>query len=247
MRFDIWQTIHDCFGLSAPREIGEQLGEEPSKTREGIRQALPVILKAMQQTASDDEGLKSLSEAVEQSKPSLLYRLREQWVGAGRVGLSQSTKELVARFLGEDISREALQLSRQSGLSTRSSRELLGMMTPVVLSAVGKHQQQQRLDGPGLKMAIKEQVDDLLRNKTTFDQTNMPMHEMVELVEATHREFGTNQRITVTALMDRLSLSRETAEHLRRELQWTGRLEPTAETLTASPGLADGLVGRVYK
>ena len=246
MDFDLWLMIQDCFGLNAFHEIAEVIEEDPSKVREGIRQSVPAILQCLVATASTEEGREKLAHAIRNSPAEVRYQLREHLAGSKKEQYSQAANAQVANLVGDDLTNPAAVLSRKSGMRCHAAREVLTMMTPVVVSAIAQLQRQRKFCDSELASILQKELDDLSRHKASYAEFTLNLPELVKLVEAVHREFGTHERISSTSLVSRIDLSKHNAEQLRRELQWTGRLESVSQSLTAAAGLADRLVGRVY-
>ncbi len=247
MEFNIWKTVQDCFGSTAYREIGELLTEDDQKTQEGIRQAVPVVLDCLYTSAQTEDGLKCLEEELKRQQPGLLFQIRSRLLEEGQADYLAAAFALLEKFRGVDLSKLAAGLSRKSGLSTSASRQLLGIMTPIVCSAISQHQRVEKPDGPELRDKIGEHLSHLNRKKSAVDPVTLSSSELVDLIVAAHKEFGPYDRISEATLMNRLDISNSAAEQLQRELRWMGRIDPRNGFLNAAPALADVLVGRVYR
>ena len=140
-------TLMQQLGGNAIQQISSQLGADPASTQTAVGAALPLLLGALGRNTASPDGAAALSNALQQHDGSVLNDLTG-FLSTG--GNTQDGSAIVGHILGGKQDAVASGLSQVSGLNAGSSSQLLAMLAPVVMGALGKTQQEQGLNAGGL-------------------------------------------------------------------------------------------------
>lgn len=161
--------------------IGQQLGSDEETTAKAISAALPMLIGGLSYNANQSpEQVESLDRALERDHDgSLLDKLGDLLQGGGLGGLfgqSQPQSQpanratdgqgILERLLGPR--REALErgISQTSGLEQGKTSQLLALLAPIVMSALGRIKKQNNLSG--------QQVKEVLERDRSEIESRMP-------------------------------------------------------------------------
>jgi hypothetical protein len=132
-------------------QIAQQIGSDSNTTQSAINMALPMLLSAMGNHASNNSGADELHQAAQNHDGSIIDDVM------GFLGNSQSGgigSAILGQFLGGNNGAIANVIGQQAGLSASSSTQLLGILAPIVMGALGKSTQNEGLDAGGLAQML---------------------------------------------------------------------------------------------
>ena len=136
--------------LSGPaiKEISSQLGADEGTTQTAINAALPMLLGALSKNASDPSGAEALTNALSRDHDgSILDNLSS---ALGDSATSQMGAGILKHVLGGSQGVAEQSLSKVSGLDAGSTGQLLQMLAPIMMGALGKTQRDGGLDAAGI-------------------------------------------------------------------------------------------------
>jgi len=141
------EILQQRLGGQAVEQISRKLGSDPGTTGNAIDAALPLLLAAVARNASNGAQAKSLDTAVSQDHdgsvlddvPGYLNRA-ETGPGAG----------ILRHVLGGNQPTVEHGLSQTTGLDAGKAGQLLIMLAPLVMGALGRAKQERGLDAGGL-------------------------------------------------------------------------------------------------
>lgn len=159
------------------RQIGNQIGADENATTSAIQLALPLLVGALSRNASNPQGADALHNAVTNDHDgSILDNLSgfllnpQQANSAGMLG----------HIFGARQENVASEISQQSGLNIGQVAQILLMLAPIVLGALGKARNQQGLDAQGLASVLAGQ-------QQQFEQPQSPiMNIATQLLDSDH-------------------------------------------------------------
>lgn len=159
------------------RQIGNQIGADENATTSAIQLALPLLIGALSRNASNPQGADALHNAVTNDHDgSILDNLSgfllnpQQANSAGMLG----------HIFGARQENVASEISQQSGLNIGQVAQILLMLAPIVLGALGKARNQQGLDSQGLASVLAGQ-------QQQFEQPQSPiMNIATQLLDSDH-------------------------------------------------------------
>jgi hypothetical protein len=142
--------------------IGALIGLSPEKTKTGIGAAVPAILAGLVGLTQKPEGQNQLAAAIQDQDTSLLDNLTGALGGGRETALIDSGKGMLSSLFGQN-QLDALTgaVGRSTGMDRSSAGSLLGVLTPVVMGALGREQRSRSLTAQGLARMLSDQKDDI--------------------------------------------------------------------------------------
>lgn len=172
------QMLTQQLGGQTAQQIGSQIGSDPSTTQKALTTALPLLLGGLARNANKSpEGAQSLANALEQDHDgsvldSLSGLLGGSGGGSGLGGLlgmaggllgggspSRATDGdgILRHVLGERRGAIEQGVAKASGLDAGKTGQLLSMLAPLVMGALGKAKRQQNLDADGVAALLNRE------------------------------------------------------------------------------------------
>jgi len=150
----ISQMITQQLSGAASKQIAARLGVSESTANMAVGVAVPLILAAIARNASQPQGAQDLHQAsAKDHDGGILNNLMgylgnpEQGNGAGILG----------HVLGDQRGAVENNLAQATGLDQGSAGNLMEMVAPLVMGAVGQQQQQNGFDSSGLANYLGQQ------------------------------------------------------------------------------------------
>ncbi len=123
------------------QQISQQIGSDEGTTQSAVGMALPMIMSAMGNHAQTPEGADSINQATQEHDGSILDNLMG-FVGNGAAGGIGGA--LMGQVLGGGQHNEiADTISQNTGMDNGAANQLIGILTPIVMSLLGRASQQQ--------------------------------------------------------------------------------------------------------
>lgn len=178
------------------QQMAGQLGASPQQTQSAIQAALPMLMGAMQRNASSPEGAESLFNAVKRDHQGVdLGGLLGGLLGGGgnaggggigglmgavmgMMGGGQQAEQPAARsplengiailghVFGRQEPRAAAGVAKASGLDMGTAAQLMAMLAPMLMGALGQQTQAKGLDAGGLAGMLGKDVDKVAGGNT---------------------------------------------------------------------------------
>jgi hypothetical protein len=158
MATNLVAEIVETLSPSIVSRIATSLGVNQTSTQKAIVAAVPALLAALISYVSRPQGASKLNDIVSKQEPGVLSSLASVIGGAGQKALVDQGGGLLASLLGGK-SQSALTsaLGQYSGIGETGSKNLLGLLTPVVLGMLGQQQRSSGLDASGLANLLTSQ------------------------------------------------------------------------------------------
>lgn len=142
--------------------IAQSLKLDNGLVQKAAGAAIPAILAGLVGKASKPDGLKAIGDAAARQDSSLLGNLAGMIGGTGQSSLiNTGTNALTSLLGGSAISGLTGALAKYSGAGDGATKNLLGMLGPVVLGSIGQEQKSNKLDGGGLSSLLMAQKDNI--------------------------------------------------------------------------------------
>lgn len=144
-------------------QLSQQLGTDPNTTRQAVPAALTALLGGLSHNASQPTGAQQLAGALERDHDgSILDNLAGS---LGNPGVNQQGAGILGHIFGGRRPAVETQVGRTTGLNQAQVAQLLMLLAPIVLGALGRAKRQRGLDSGGLS--------DILGNeRRTIEQAN---------------------------------------------------------------------------
>jgi len=151
---EISQIITQQLTASASQQIASRLGVSEGTANMAVQIAVPLILAALARNAAQPEGAQALHEAVASDHDgSILDNL------GGYLGNPEAANgaAILGHVLGGQRGAVESNLAQATGLDQGAAGNLMELVAPLVMGAVGRTQQQSGLDSSGLAEYLGEQ------------------------------------------------------------------------------------------
>lgn len=161
MAFNIMDLVQEQL---TPKNIGALaglLGEDDKKTASGIAGMVPAMLGGLLGTFGKPEGRKAFGAAVDAADTGFIGNIAGM-LGGGSSSLISSGLKMASSLFGDNkIGLLSSAISSFSGLSSGSTKSLLGIAAPLVMSMLSKKKKQDGLDTGGLIDMLTGQKDNI--------------------------------------------------------------------------------------
>ncbi len=161
MSINLVDLIMKQVGGNLPGVLGSLLGESADRTQGALAGAVPAVLGGLMGVASKGgAGANQLAAAIGDQDDSMLDDLAGMLGGGNHNALADQGSGLLSSLLGEGVVGNLVgAIGKFSGLGSGSSKSLLGMLAPIVMSVIGRQQKSAGLDASGLMGMLADQKD----------------------------------------------------------------------------------------
>lgn len=133
---------------NAVSQISQKIGADPGMTSQAIAMATPLLMSALARNASNPQGAQALHQALNQDHNGGILDNVAGFLGGNPQAANGAG--ILGHVLGDQRGAVQNGLAQQTGLDANASGQLLEMLAPILMGALGKTQQQQGLDVNGL-------------------------------------------------------------------------------------------------
>jgi hypothetical protein len=135
------------------QQISQQIGANEGTTQSAVGMALPMLLSAFGNQAGTPDGANAIHQATQQHDGSILDNVMGF---VGNAGAASMGSALLGQVLGGGTHNAmADTISQNTGLESGAANQLLGILAPLVMGALGKSSQEQGgLDANGIAQMV---------------------------------------------------------------------------------------------
>lgn len=138
-------------GGDAVNRISRQLGADPATTNSAISAALPLLIGALARNVSQPDQAQSLASAVARDHDGSILDDVAGYLSRGKPSEGQG---ILDHVLGARQPAVQNGLSQVSGMDPGKAGQLLTILAPLVMGALGRTQREKGLDDQGLATAL---------------------------------------------------------------------------------------------
>jgi hypothetical protein len=153
------EMLQQHIGGQTVDHISQKLGTDPGTTSNAIDAALPLLLSAVARNASNPQQAQSLDRAVSQDHDGSILNDVAGFINRG--GSSQDGAGILGHILGGRQQAVQNGLSQATGLDTGKTAQLLTLLAPLVMGALGRAKQERNLDAGGLSTLLAGEHEQL--------------------------------------------------------------------------------------
>jgi hypothetical protein len=165
---DLQQLLGGALGQQATQLISQQLGLDANQAQSAVNLALPTILNALNKNASTEDGAAALTNAIANDHN-----------GAGLTDIASLAQNalggegasILKHILGGAEQNVATAVSQNAGIGGGQASQVLQILAPIVLNALGNQSQQQ---GGGINIST---IAGILSNVVGNQQQQAPQHQ----------------------------------------------------------------------
>lgn len=148
---DLIGLLSEQVGGQVARQVSRQLGTDVETTESAINAALPMLLGAISRNVSTADGAKSLNHALDQHDGAVLNDVVGAMSSQDRIN---DGAKILGHIFGGKQGNVEQGLSKVSGLSADNSAQLMAMLAPIVMGALGQTKRSGGLDADGLAILL---------------------------------------------------------------------------------------------
>lgn len=137
------------------KQISQQLGVNEQSVEQGIGAGLPVLLSALDRNTSSPKGAKALTRELRRKHTGGI--LDHVTTALADESVLQDGGKILGHVLGDRQNNVQKGISQVSGLNQDQTIQLLQMLAPLVLGALGKKQQEDNLSSQQVANVIREE------------------------------------------------------------------------------------------
>jgi len=155
--------LADQLGGSAIRQISSKLGIDEKLAGPAISAAVPLLMGALSRNANKDEqGAKALSGALNRDHDGGILDNLSGFLDSD----DRSTGDgILGHLLGSRRSSVESGLSRAVGIESNQSGDLMSMLAPVVMGALGKAKRERGMRSGDLAGFLREEEEEVQRRE----------------------------------------------------------------------------------
>src|SRR5215471_17096611 len=154
----LMDIITQSIGGDTMKQMSRQLGASEQSTGTAVSAALPLLLSALARNASQPQGASSLLRALDKDHDGSVL---DDLTGLINNPQSGPGAGILGHVLGDRQEAAQTALAQTSGMNAGSAGQLLTMLAPIVMGALGRAQRQQGLDSAGLGAMLQGEHQDL--------------------------------------------------------------------------------------
>ncbi len=147
------------------QQIAAQLGVDPQQAESAIQQAVPLVVGGLARGASTDEGASAIHSAAADHAGLDIGSILGSVLGGGAAGAGGGSAlgsalgggSILGSIFGNRQDQATQGLGQASGLGSQNAGQLLAILAPIVMSALGNLSQRQGLSPGGLGSALGQE------------------------------------------------------------------------------------------
>jgi hypothetical protein len=147
--------LQSQLGSEGVERIGRQLGLDPATAQQAVAGAIPILTGALARNAAQPGGADALHQALDAHDGSILDQLGGF---LGNHGAASSLGgSILGHILGSRQSTAAGGLANATGINGSQAAQLLAMLAPLVMGALGRMKRQQGIDPASLPGVLQDE------------------------------------------------------------------------------------------
>jgi hypothetical protein len=154
----LMDIITQTIGGDTMKQMSRQLGTSEQSTGTAVSAAVPMLLSALAKNSSSPQGANALLQALDKDHDGSVLNDLSGFLGNAQSG---SGAGILGHVLGDRQDAAKGALAQVSGMNAGSAGQLLTMLAPIVMGALGRAQRQQGLDARGLGAMLQGEHQDL--------------------------------------------------------------------------------------
>jgi hypothetical protein len=136
-------------GTEGVEMMGQKLGLDPATTQQAVAAAIPMLTGALAHNAAQPGGAADLHEALNAHDGSILDNIGSYMSSnVGNIGAGGIGGAILGHILGQHQDNATAGLANATGIDSGQAGQLLAMLAPLVMGALGRMKQQGGID-PG--------------------------------------------------------------------------------------------------
>lgn len=157
------EMLQKRLGGQAVQTLSRQIGADPGTTSNAVDAALPLLLSAVARNATDPTQAQSLDRAVSEDHDGSIL---DDIPGFLNQGDGSTGAGILRHVLGGRQQTVQTGLSQATGLDAGKTGQLLTLLAPLVMGALGRAKRENQLDSNGLSTMLTGERERLKESAT---------------------------------------------------------------------------------
>ena len=163
MATNLVTEIAEVLSPSIVSRIASALGLNQTSTQKAIVAAVPALLAAFISYISKPQGATKLADVVRKQEPGMLSSLASVIGEPGQKALIDQGANVLSSLLGgKTLSALTGAVGQYANIGGEGSKNLMGLLGPVVLGVLGREQRDRGLDASGLVNLLTSQKNNVV-------------------------------------------------------------------------------------
>ena len=150
----ITQMITQQIAGTVARSMAARVGISEANAERAVQIAVPLILAALARNAAQPEGAKEIHDAVNKDHDGSIFDNLTNYLGNPEAAKGSG---IIGHVFGPQQTAVQSNLAQATGLDPNAAGNILEMVAPLVMGAVGQTQRQNQLDPNGLSQYLEAQ------------------------------------------------------------------------------------------
>ncbi len=164
MPANLVSSISNALSAELVSRIASGLGLDRAAVEKAVTASIPALLAALTSLVAKPGGPARLSEAVSAQPAGILTNIANVVGGTGQNDVINSGLGTLSSLLGgSTLSALARAVGKYAPVGEGGSKNLLGLLGPLVLGVLGQQQRTNGLDASGLARLVTSQEDNIAR------------------------------------------------------------------------------------
>lgn len=165
MNLNVQDLIGEHLSGDALQQLSQQIGADPDSTSNAVQAALPMLLGGMARNTQSEDGASSLLGALDRDHDGSVLDDVVGFLGQGGNG---SGDGILGHIFGSNRPNVEAGISQASGLNLGQVAQLLPLLAPLVMGALGRTQREQGLDAGALAGLLGQQNQQSMSSSPLF-------------------------------------------------------------------------------
>jgi len=159
----LMDMITQQMGSSMMQQMAQKIGGDSDGVKRAAATAVPMILAALKRNASSQQGAEALASALDKkhSDGGMLGNLGSLLGGSSM----QDGGKILGHVFGNKQNNMAQQLGKATGIGGQGAGDLMSMLAPMVMGALGKAKQSGNLSVGGLQDMLAQEQQSIQRQQ----------------------------------------------------------------------------------
>ena len=155
----IMDMITQQLGGSMMQQMAQKVGGNSEGVQRATAAAIPMILAAIKRNAGSRQGAESLANALNKHTDGNMLDNLGSLLGqsGGSSSMMQEGGKILGHVFGGKQNNMAQQLGRATGLGGKGAGDLMSMLAPMVMGALGKAKAQNNMGVSGLQDLLNQE------------------------------------------------------------------------------------------
>jgi hypothetical protein len=158
MNMQLLPQILELVNGNSGQEISKKVGLEPSQLITVTTIALPLILQAMSQNTSQNDGADALASALKKDHDGKILDSLGQYVE--KTDFSEG-EAILNHVVGEKKSAISETVGAIAGIDKQKAFQVIAILTPILMGLLGQYMQKQKISSQELATNLMDEKNDV--------------------------------------------------------------------------------------